>query len=678
MKIKHKILTGYGLTALFATIIILIQIYYNFENRARIQRISSYFSDVMVDAGKMYGDLQSTLNRLEILDLQLSENNITEAESTREEMIQYIHELRELLTNWDNRLDSAYNPDLIELGISDLNEFKLLKDEIFYLNKLIEDLVSINYRKYDNDSFKKSEAEIHKFAHPTLLKLKKIENTSMSNLANLLELLSILSDKVFYLSLALTILLILMSVFSGWWIFQSISNPIEKLKKAFQEIKEGNYQTKIRISENDEIGSLVKSFNSLSQALEESKNELIGKNLELQNINQTLVVSKEKAEQADKLKSSFLANMSHEIRTPLNGIIGYADLLRNPNKTPEKQLRYVDMIKNCGKQLLRIINDILDISRIEAGTMKINESSVELNQLIDDTRNWLETESIRLGKNFKIKVFKAVERNLYIRADEQRLRQILTNLSDNALKYTSDGEISFAYTNNGDMLEFMVKDTGIGIKEDQYPYLFDRFNHQTNNIVPKDGGTGLGLAICKGLVEIMGGKIWIESEPGKGTQVNFTLPFHPDEKLNFNSELISHIQYNWESKTILMVEDDPMNVEFISEILSETGVKILYESSGLNALEICRNTKALDLVLMDIKLRDLDGFETTRKIKEFHPNLPIIAITAHSLPEYKQKSIDSGCNAFITKPFEHNELLMLIDQYIIQNKIKDDFTEYLS
>ncbi|MFO8234749.1 MAG: PAS domain S-box protein [Bacteroidales bacterium] len=379
--------------------------------------------------------------------------------------------------------------------------------------------------------------------------------------------------------------------------------------------------------------------------------------------------ARRKAEEADRLKSSFLANMSHEIRTPMNAIIGFSRLLKDPNIHPEQLYEYVNIINGRANHLLQIINDIIDLSKIESGELRVSEDVFNLNHFLDEiysvTLNELEQACNKEINLFLNKGLKDDEANIV--ADKTRLQQILHNLLSNAVKYTQKGYIKFGYkllNGKGRKLEFYVCDTGIGIKEEKQKIIFDRFRQSDESKTREFGGTGLGLSISKGLVENMNGEMWVNSQYGKGSVFSFTIPLKStdvkDKIVTLHDNNYSTMAYNWENIQILVVEDDILSSKFLEAVLEETGAKIIFTKDGNQAIETVKKNN-VDVVLMDIQLPGMSGNKTTRKIKEFDKNIPVIAQTAHAMPEDKNISMEAGCDDYITKPIDINMLLDKIE-----------------
>jgi PAS domain S-box-containing protein len=380
-----------------------------------------------------------------------------------------------------------------------------------------------------------------------------------------------------------------------------------------------------------------------------------------------LISAKDKAEESDKLKSAFLANMSHEIRTPMNGILGFAELLKDENISPGNHKKYIEIIDNNGKMLINLIDDIIDFSKIEAGQVKIIKKDFSLNSLLQQVHSSFLTENLINNKSkVKLRMRKALSNDsCYIKSDPNRLRQILTNLVGNAFKFTDEGFIEFGYQIIDDeMIEFYVKDTGIGIAQEKIDQIFNRFIQADNSSTRKYGGSGLGLAISRGFVDILGGKMWAESEVGSGSSFYFTVPYNPVEQVEEEvNKPIKKKQYDWKDRNILIAEDDKFSFKFLEGFLKQTNVNVLHAENGKLAVDICLENKEIDLVLMDIQMPEMNGYEATNLIKQNRKQLPVIAQTANAIIEEREKCFEAGCDDFVTKPVNIHELYSKIDKY---------------
>lgn len=370
--------------------------------------------------------------------------------------------------------------------------------------------------------------------------------------------------------------------------------------------------------------------------------------------------AKLKAEESDRLKSAFLANMSHEIRTPLNGILGFSELLKHKNLNAEKRQFYIDIICSNGKQLLGIISDIIDISRIESGQITIDKSPFCPAKMLNELHEFLKLELKAKGKS-KIEtqlVLDPKATDLTIVSDQIHLKQVFNNLISNAVKFTFSGQIALGYKVFDDNISFFVSDTGIGIKPEFHNVIFERFRQANEGASREHGGTGLGLAICKNLVELMGGKIWVTSEESKGSEFHFFLPLTVSESVEVEN-YPQVVNYAWPGKKILIVEDDISSLELLNETLADSYSVIYKACDGEKALFMYQNVKP-DIILMDIRLPKMNGLEVIRQIRATDIVIPIIAITANAFLEDMIDCKAAGANDYISKPVNQSELLSKI------------------
>jgi PAS domain S-box-containing protein len=376
-----------------------------------------------------------------------------------------------------------------------------------------------------------------------------------------------------------------------------------------------------------------------------------------------LRAAKEKAQESDHLKSAFLANLSHEIRTPMNGIIGFSGLLAREVPDNPAFKSYVEVINKCNQQLLHIIDDLVDVSKIEVGQMQLHENACQLGPIFEDLFVLYSQELKRLDKNNieLIKEYDSTRQNILF-ADEYRLRQILMNLLNNSVKFTQQGIIRFGFvTDEPDMVKFFVEDTGIGIDKTHLELIFKPFRQIDNSTTKIYGGTGLGLSICKGLLKLMGGTIYVDSQPGKGSVFSFALPDKIKNQDNITRNISAttkskHDIMQFEGKTALVVEDDDMNYSFLEELLTSTGMIINRASDGPEAVEKAVKANP-EIIIMDIRLPVMNGLEATKMIREKGVRSPIIAQTAYAMSEDKEKCLAAGCDDYVSKPI-HKDLLL--------------------
>ena len=381
-----------------------------------------------------------------------------------------------------------------------------------------------------------------------------------------------------------------------------------------------------------------------------------------------LIKAKLKAEESDRLKSAFLTNMSHEIRTPMNGILGFTELLKAPLLTGEEKQDYIQVIQTSGERMLNTINDIVNMSQIESGQNEISVSVTNVNEQIAHVYKFFKPEteqkSLHLSINDILPANKA-----FIRTDREKLYTVLTNLVKNAIKFTKTGSVELGCEIKGEFIEFYVKDSGDGIPDEQKDFIFERFRQGNDGLTRNYEGSGLGLAVAKGYVDMLGGKIWVESDPdshldGKGSTFRFTLPLLSEIEKKEVLKVVAKKKVNPNGMKILVVDDDEISRFLINLMLKPLKSQIIFVTNGLDAVKTCRQNPDINLVLMDIKMQGIDGYETTRQIREFNKEIVIIAQTAFALGGDRDDAINAGCNNYIQKPLISETLLNLINQYV--------------
>lgn len=377
-----------------------------------------------------------------------------------------------------------------------------------------------------------------------------------------------------------------------------------------------------------------------------------------------LVIAKEKAEESDKLKSSFLANLSHEIRTPMNAIMGFSDLLNDGKLNENEKANYLKIIRNSGKNLIGIIEDLIEMSKIDSQQITPNFKFINLDKCILELYHSIKI-TIPEEKTVVFTIHKNVDvlrKNIY--TDEIKLKQILTNLLTNAIKFTKQGHITVGYTidESKEQITIWVDDSGLGIDQENQKIIFDRFRRIENDQTIELSGLGLGLSITKAYVELLGGTIQVKSTPGNGSNFSFTIPLIYEER---TEELAAHKSHQKTittgGETILVAEDDDINFLLLEKILQQKNYTILRAINGKEAVEICEQNKYIDLVFMDIKMPIMNGFEAFSIIRSSDINLPVIANTAYSSAEDKEQIIKAGFTGYISKPLNKKEIHKLLD-----------------
>jgi len=386
-------------------------------------------------------------------------------------------------------------------------------------------------------------------------------------------------------------------------------------------------------------------------------------------IEKKLLEAKEKAEESDLLKTSFLTNMSHEIRTPMNAILGFSELMTDEYLSANERREFVREIKNSSNSLLKLIENIIDISKIESKQIILKKENISLDKFLADIYKKFNSEKSIVGKdNISLRLSKNnFLNNAFINSDRLRLNQIFNHIINNSLKYTEKGSIEFGYSvNENGLPEFFVKDSGIGIRKNRQKIIFEHFRKIEDDNTRLYRGTGIGLTITKKLVNLLGGEIWVDSEINKGSKFYFTIS---DEvflkKKNHEKEKFNKIKkiYNWEKVNILIAEDEYSNIRVLKAMLSKTNAKLVVVKNGQEAVDYCKNN-IVDIILMDIKMPVLNGIEATKLIKSKNPEIKIIIQTAYLYDNEKQDCIDAGSSDFIYKPTSVTELLQTIAKYI--------------
>jgi len=458
--------------------------------------------------------------------------------------------------------------------------------------------------------------------------------------------------------------------FSGLTIVikQIINMAVEKLEKLtlLEELKSLNadFENKVRM----QTGELTQRIEKLEKEVTDQK-----------------VAKPEKPEAKISLSDkhevdwpSLLLNISHEIRTPLNGILGFSEIIRNTDLSPVTKEKYSSIIKTCGKSILKIIEDIIDLEKIESHRIQIKKENFAVGAILTELYDHFKNDDLfRQKENVEIRLNIHLDANTMINSDRDRVWQILANLIGNAVKYTEEGYVEFGCKiqesttkkKSEQEMVFFVRDTGIGIQKEFHSYIFERFVKIEHEFSKMYGGTGLGLSIAKDIAVLLGGRIWFDSEPGAGSQFYFSLPATvvtiSGKELPMTSKEIK-TKFVWTGKTVMIVEDDEMSLIYLKEVLKSTQIEILHARNGKQAVEMVESNPEISIILMDIKLPEMDGYEATRKIKQIKPTLPVIAQTAYAMADDQQKSLEVGCDEYISKPINRRKLLETMESFISQ------------
>lgn len=377
--------------------------------------------------------------------------------------------------------------------------------------------------------------------------------------------------------------------------------------------------------------------------------------------------ARERAEESDRLKTAFLANMSHEIRNPLNGIIGFAGILKEGETTEEERTQYLGIIENNAQQLLLIINDIIDVSKIESGQERVKPEIISVTDVLENVQKtyMIQARTKKLDLEIVSGLMSSDDR---IISDPVKLRQILVNLVGNAIKYTVKGKVTLRVIKNEDDLEFHVIDTGVGIKAEHHDMIFERFRQVDSKGTTQVSGTGLGLAISRGYARLLGGDIYLSSKPGKGSTFMLKIP-HIKVDQEKRTKAVNTMNPNqlqvpdWSGKKLLLAEDEPVNVMYMKIALKKTNVNLIIAENGAEAIRLFKENTDVRLILMDIKMPEVDGFEASEEIRKLDPKVPIIALSGHAMVE-KERLDRAGFSALISKPVRKDDLIAGIDPYM--------------
>ena len=458
---------------------------------------------------------------------------------------------------------------------------------------------------------------------------------------------------------------------NAFYISANIISMLALYNIEFLERKD--FYQKILLSQSQD--EITKINESLEAKVKERTNQLDKRNIILTNeitnrkeIEKNLIIAKEKAEESDRLKTAFLHNISHEIRTPMNGIIGFTNLLLEPNLDGEKRHKFVEIIQKSSDRMLNTVDSIMDISMIESNQMKISISKTNIQEQLESIYAYYKPEANNKGIELILNE-SYLTNDAVINTDSEKVNTIITNLVKNAINYTHEGVIEFGFNKKGKNLEFCIKDSGIGIPENRLDAIFDRFVQADIEDKHVYEGCGLGLSISKAYIEMLGGEIWVKSTEGVGSQFYFTIP-HDVTNIKITNNKLTEPDQNPEVQIknlkILIAEDEPIVNEYLKILLENISSTILYTKTGIETVDMCKENPDIDLIIMDIKMPGMNGYEATRQIRKFNKNVAIIAQTAYALTGDREKAIEAGCDEYIAKPFDKNKLMGVITKHMSQ------------
>jgi PAS domain S-box-containing protein len=438
----------------------------------------------------------------------------------------------------------------------------------------------------------------------------------------------------------------------------------------------GFYETELRLRHKD--GHYV-NLSTRSVTVKNEIGEIIGALTisrditALKKVHEDLLKANIEAEASNRLKSSFLANISHEIRTPLNSVVGFANLLLANDITNDAKEEYIEHINHNSEKLLQIIGDIIDLSRLESSQIEITYEEASVNSIINEIVEEARKIVKRNEKSIIINVMNLLEDNSdLIFTDRIWLKRVLNHLMDNAVKFTLEGSIRLSYAKEEENLIFRVKDTGIGINKENLDHIFEEFRQEIDGHHRPFEGLGVGLTLAKEVIERMGGKIFVQSEKGVGSEFSFSIPYRPaGGSARIRSQIINNepksSAVNWNNRKCLLVDDNKDILLYLNRVLLDTGIKILTARSGIEAIEKIKSTPDIDVVLLDMQMPEMNGIEATKEIRKIRKDIPIIAQTAFIFEDDKDIILEAGCDACLIKPIRKDHLLTVMSSFLKSN-----------